>query len=211
MEEIYQIYANMQTSAEEIYTMAQPTAILANLSGEDASTAADQIQAVINQFDMTADDAMHIADVYDKVSASIAVDYSKGIEGMAAAVENVGNVAYQAGLSFEQLSSIIAKTMEQTRQDGSSLGNSMKTILTRLSKASTMSDEVSNEDLSNASKALNEIGIKVYETSGEFREFDTIMSELAEKWDTLTDAQQANISYQIAATRQVCLYVQKCA
>jgi TP901 family phage tail tape measure protein len=201
----------MQTSAEEIYTMAQPTAILSNLSGEDAATAADQIQAVINQFDLLEEDSMHIADVYDKISSNIKMDYSKGIEGIAEGVETVGNVANQAGLSFEQLSSIIATTMEQTRQAGSQIGNGVKTILTRISKASTMSDEVDNETLSNASKVLHDIGVEVYETTGEYREFDTIMTELAEKWDTLTDAQQANISYQVAATRQVCLYVQKCA
>ncbi|MBR4570092.1 MAG: hypothetical protein IKO19_05430 [Candidatus Riflebacteria bacterium] len=44
---IYQIYANMKTSSEEIRETAMPTAILSNLSGVDASTAADQIQGVI--------------------------------------------------------------------------------------------------------------------------------------------------------------------
>jgi TP901 family phage tail tape measure protein len=117
-------------------------------------------------------------------------------------VEAVGNVANEAGLNFEQLSAIIAKTMEQTRQSGSQIGNGLKTIMVRLSKASNLSDEVDNETLSNASKALHEIGVEVYETTGEYREFDTIMTELAEKWDTLNDAQQANVSYQIAATRQ---------
>jgi DNA repair exonuclease SbcCD ATPase subunit len=97
MEDIYQIYANMQTSSEEIYTMAKPTAILANLTGEDASTAADQIQAVINQFDLLEEDSMHIADVYDKISSNIKMDYSKGVVGIAEGVETVGNVAKEAG------------------------------------------------------------------------------------------------------------------
>lgn len=122
---------------------------------------------------------------------------------MAEAVETAGQSAKTAGLSFEQLSAVVAKTMEQTRSEGSQIGNSLKTIFTRISKASKLAgDEVDNATLSNASKALNEIGIAVYETSGEYREFDTIMTELAEKWDGLTDAQQSNLSYQIAATRQ---------
>lgn len=74
--------------------------------------------------------------------------------------------------------------------------------MVRLSKASNLSDEVDNETLSKASAALHEIGIEVYKTSGEYREFDVIMSELAKKWDTLSDAEKSNISYQIAATRQ---------
>ena len=103
---IYQIYANMQTTTEEMMQTARPTAILANLSGVDASTAADQIQGVLNQFNLLAEESEHIVDVYDYISANIPVDYSKGIAGMADAVKNVGNVAYEAGLSFEQLGAI---------------------------------------------------------------------------------------------------------
>ena len=201
--QIYQIYANMQTSAEEIMETAKPTAILANLSGVDASTAADQIQGVLNQFELLADESMHIVDVYDYISANISVDYSKGIAGMSDAVKNVGNVAKEAGLSFEQLSAIIGKVMEKTRQDGASIGNALRTMMVRISKANKLAgDEVDNATVGNAAKALHKIGIEVYTTEGEFREFDTIMSELAEKWDDLSDAERENISFQIAATRQ---------
>ena len=201
--QIYQIYANMQTTTEEMMKTARPTAILTNLSGVDASTAADQIQGVLNQFNMLADESMHIVDVYDYISANIPVDYSKGIAGMADAVKNVGNVAAEAGLSFEQLGAIIGKVMAKTRQDGSSIGNALRTIMVRISKANKLAgDEVDNATVGNAAKALHKIGVEVYTTSGEFREFDVIMSELAQKWDDLSDAEQANISFQIAATRQ---------
>lgn len=201
---IYQIYANMQTTTEEMMQTARPTAILANLSGVDASTAADQIQGVLNQFNLLAEESEHIVDVYDYISANISVDYSKGIAGMADAVKNVGNVAYEAGLSFEQLGAIIGKVMAKTRQDGASIGNALRTIAVRISKANKLAgDEVDNATVGNAAKALHNIGIEVYTTSGEFRELDTIMTELAAKWDDLSDAEQANISFQIAATRQM--------
>ena len=107
------------------------------------------------------------------------------------------------------MAALSAKISERTRDDGSSIGNAIKTIIVRLSKVGKMpafADEVSNEELSNASKSLSEIGIQVYDAAGEFRELDTIIGELSAKWDTLSDAQQSNISYNIAATRQnVCL------
>lgn len=207
MSTIYQIYSNMNTSVKEMSTLAESTAVLSNLTGVDASTAADQIQGVVQQFEaLDSVDASHIVDVFDYISANISVDYSKGIQGIAEAVQNVGNVADQAGISFEQLSAIIAKTMEQTRQEGSQIANGLKTILVRISKASTMSDEVDNETLSKASAVLHDIGVEVYNVNGEYREFNTIMSELAEKWDDLTDAQQANISFQVAATRQTAVF-----
>ena len=73
--------------------------------------------------------------VYDKISANIKVDYSKGIQGMAEAVQQVGNFANQAGLSFEQLAAIVGRVMQQTRQEGVQIGTALKTIMTRISKA----------------------------------------------------------------------------
>lgn len=203
--QIYQIYANLQTTQEELEKTARPTAILANLSGVDAATAADQLQGVLNQFSLAADDAEHIVDVYDKISASIKVDYSKGIAGMADAVKNVGNFASEAGMSFEQLAAIVGRVMQQTRQEGGQIGVALKTIMTRISRANKLAEdgEVDNKTLSQASAALKRFAnIDVYTPAGEFREFDVIMTELAAKWDQLSDAEQKNISFAIAATRQ---------
>lgn len=199
---VAQIYANMQTSAEEIQRLSEPTLILSNLSGFDSSTIADDIQAVTQQFDILAEDSMHIADVYDYISRNIAVDYSKGLNAMAEGLQVAGSTAKQAGLSYEQTASIIAKAVEKTRLEGSQVGNGLKTIMTRLSKVGELSDEVDNETLSQASESLKKVGIEVYNLDGSYREFDVIMGELAGKWDDLTDAEKSNISFNIAATRQ---------
>ena len=200
--QVAQIYANMQTSAEEIQRLSEPTLILSNLSGFDSSTIADDIQAVTQQFDILAEDSMHIADVYDYISRNIAVDYSKGLNAMAEGLQVAGSTAKQAGLSYEQTASIIAKAVEKTRLEGSQVGNGLKTIMTRLSKVGELSEEVDNETLSQASESLKKVGIEVYNLDGSYREFDVIMGELAGKWDDLTDAEKSNISFNIAATRQ---------
>lgn len=199
---VAQIYANMQTSAEEIQKLSEPTLILSNLSGFDSSTIADDIQAVTQQFDMLAEDSMHIADVYDYISRNIAVDYSKGLNSMAEGLQVAGSTAKQAGLDFEQTASIIAKAVEKTRLEGSQVGNGLKTILTRTSKVGKLSDEVDNETLSQASESLKKIGIEVYNLDGTYRQFDVIMTELANKWADLSDAEKSNISFSLAATRQ---------
>lgn len=86
--------------------------------------------------------------------------------------------------------------------EGSSIGNGLKTIFTRTSKVGELSDEVDNETLSKASESLHQIGVEVYNLDGSYRKFDTIMQELSSKWNDLTDAERANLSYNIAATRQ---------
>lgn len=210
--DIDKIYANMNTTASEIQQTARPTAILSNLSGVDASTAADQVQGILQQFHMledgsttAADASMHIVDVLDKVSGSVGIDYAKGIKIISDAVQASGQVAYDAGMSYEQLAAITAKVSERTREDGSSIGNALKTIITRTTKVGKMpqyADEVDNAALSNASASLHAIGVDVYNPDGSDRGIITVMSELKDKWDDLTDAQQAKISYDVAATRQ---------
>lgn len=210
--DIYKIYANMNTTASEIQQTARPTAILSNLSGVDASTAADQVQGILQQFHMledgsttAADASMHIVDVLDKVSGSVGIDYAKGIKIISDAVQASGQVAYDAGMSYEQLAAITAKVSERTREDGSSIGNALKTIITRTTKVGKMpqyADEVDNATLSNASASLHAIGVDVYNPDGSDRGIITVMSELKDKWDDLTDAQQAKIAFDVAATRQ---------
>lgn len=209
--DIYKIYANMNTTASEIQQTAKPTAILSNLSGVDASTAADQVQGILQQFHMledgsttAADASMHIVDVLDKVSGSVGIDYAKGIKIISDAVQASGQVAYDAGMSYEQLAAITAKVSERTREDGSSIGNALKTIITRTTKVGKMpqyADEVDNATLSNASASLHAIGVDVYNPDGSDRGIITVMSELKDKWDDLTDAQQAKIAFDVAATR----------
>lgn len=209
--DIYKIYANMNTTASEIQQTARPTAILSNLSGVDASTAADQVQGILQQFHMledgsttAADASMHIVDVLDKVSGSVGIDYAKGIKIISDAVQASGQVAYDAGMSYEQLAAITAKVSERTREDGSSIGNALKTIITRTTKVGKMpqyANEVDNATLSNASASLHAIGVDVYNPDGSDRGIITVMSELKDKWDDLTDAQQAKIAFDVAATR----------
>lgn len=210
--DIYQIYANMNTTSEEIQETAKPTAILSNLSSVDASTAADQVQGILQQFHMledgsttAADASMHVVDVLDKISGAVGMDYAKGIKVMTDAVQASGQVAFDAGMSYEQLAAISAKVAERTREDGSSIGNALKTIITRTTKVGKMpqyADEVDNATLSNASESLHSVGIDVYNPDGSDRGIITVLSELKAKWDDLSDAQQAKIAFDVAATRQ---------
>lgn len=205
---ISQIYANMTTTSEDILKVGRPTAILANLTGVSTEQASNQIQSVLQQFDLLEDDAMHIVDVYDKISASIKMDYAKGVNAISSAVSVAGQVAHDAGLSFEELSASVAKIVETARVEGAQAGNALKTMITRISKASKLSgaDDVDNDTISKAAAALNQVGVKVYEANGSFRNLRDILTDLTEVWDSLTDAQRSNIAFEVAATRQTNMF-----
>ena len=186
------IYANLQTSSEEVMQSVKPTLLLANATGVDASSASDQIQGILEQFDIGTDQAEHVVDVLENVSSNLKEDFGKAINNVTEGISAVGQTAADAGFTFEQLAAMIGKVSEKTRDSGSEIGNSLKTMLTRISKASSLTDEVDNETISKAAKSLHEVGVEVYEQDGTFRNFLTILSELKEKWNDLSDSQQAD-------------------
>lgn len=145
---VMEIYANMSTTTADMQAQAKSTLMLANVTGEDSGTAADQIQSVMQQFNMDSSQTEHIVDAYEKISQSLQLNFTTGIEGMAAAVKNVGAVANDAGMSFEELAAVVGKVQERTREDGSSIGNSLKT-----NKIVSMYRNMHNVYMSKTSKA----------------------------------------------------------
>ena len=54
----------------------------------------------------------------------------KAINNVTEGVSAVGQTAADAGFTFEQLAAMIGKVSEKTRDSGSEIGNSLKTMLT---------------------------------------------------------------------------------
>lgn len=71
------IYANLKTSSEEVMQSVKPTLLLANATGVDASSASDQIQGILEQFDIGTDQAEHVVDVLENVSSNLKEDFGK--------------------------------------------------------------------------------------------------------------------------------------
>ena len=57
------------------------------------------------------------------------------------------------------------------------------------------------EALNDIEKVLHKIGISMRDTSAEFRNFDDVLAEIAEKWATLSDVERNAISTAFAGTR----------
>ena len=96
---------------------------------------------------------------------------------------------------------MLGLVIEKTGLSGETIGTAYRTILTRITKASKI-EGTSDEDISKAETALNAVGVQVRSTAGEFRDMTDIMKDLGKVWNNLNDVQQANISYEIAGTRQ---------
>lgn len=82
--------------------------------------------------------------------------------------------------------------------EGGAIGNAYKTVMARTSRAKNADEGVSAADRSKAAEALSNIGVEVYDANGAYQDFGTTLDQVADVWDTLTDAQKANVSEQMA-------------
>ena len=66
------IYANENESVSSMLNKAQLTVLLSAASGMSSSSSADAIQGILNQFNLSEDQEMHVADTIEKLSSEIA-------------------------------------------------------------------------------------------------------------------------------------------
>lgn len=204
--EAVKLYANANETAQSILAKAQPAIMLSNVTDLTPEDSAKALQAVQNQFDLTEDDLMHISDVIETVSQNMSYDFSSGISEIVEGIETAGSTAESAGYDIERFSSLLGVLIQNTGLSGSTLANSLRTMMSRVSKASTSAlagGEVTEDDLSNAETALRRVGIEVRSDIDSFKDFDDVMGELYNKVDTLSDVDLANIGYEVAGVRNV--------
>jgi len=195
------LYANAKENADSILRKSQPAIMISNVTGMTGEESAKMLQSIMNQFNLTQDDLMEIADTIEMVSQNMAYDFASGIDEIAAGIEQSGSVAREAGLDLQEYVSMLGLVIEKTGQSGSTIGNAYKTIFQRITKASATQGTL-EEDISAAEKSLRAVGIEVRDTADEFRDLTDIMSDLGKVWDSLSSVEQSNISYNIAGVRQ---------
>lgn len=196
------LYANAKETDDSILAKAQPAIMLSNVTGFSGEQSAKYLQTIMNQFDMTQDDLMNISDIIQGVSQSMAHDFSDGIVQVNEGISTSGEVARAAGMDLAEYASMIGLLVEKTGLAGSQLGNSLKTIITRTTKAGEILG-IDEGEISAAETSLRSIGVEVRKTDGEFNEFNDTMSELAKQWDNLSDVEKSNIAFNLAGTRQI--------
>ena len=203
--DVVKTYANAQENAESIIEKSKPTIMMSNVTGIDTSQTVDILQGVMEQFDLAENQLMHISDVMQTVSMSMPYDFANGVKELSEGIQASGSVAKDAGYDLENYTALLGTLIAKTRQSGGELGRSLRTMFVRTTKASTTAlanGEVTEEDLSNAEKALRRVGIEVRSDIDTFKNFDEIMGELYQKIDSLSDVDLSNIAYEVASTRQ---------
>ena len=76
----------------------------------------------------------------------------------------------------------------------STIGNSVKTILSRMSNVKAGLSDFEGEALNDVEKTLNRVGIALRDNQGNWYDFYDVLDEVASRWDSFSDIQQSQIT-----------------
>lgn len=198
--------ANMATkfyqqgkSTTQVMQLTKAAAKAATIAGIDGSRSIDLLTNAMNGFQMASSKAMEVSDKFASLAASAATDY----EELATALSKVAAQANLAGMSMDFTLGMLTKGIEVTREAPETIGTALKTVISRMRELTdygkTLEDNV---DVNRVEKALGNIGVELRDESGQFRDLETVLTEVGTKWDTLNKNQQANVAVALAGTRQ---------
>ena len=192
------IYYQQGLSDKEVAARTETTIKMANVSGQTAEKVSDQMTAIWNNFAKGSDNLEYYADVITALGAATASSSAE----IATGLSKFASIADTVGLSYENATAALATITATTRQSADTVGTGLRTIFSRLSSLSlgeTLEDGV---NLTKYSKALDTVGVKVLDASGQLRSMDAILDDLGEQWGNLTNAQQTALAQTVGGVRQ---------
>ena len=199
--EVSQIYYQQGLGTAEVMAATTETLKMARIAGMDYKEAADAMTVAIRAFKMEMTDAAHVTDVYSKVAAITASDSNE----LATAMSKTASSAENVGSNFENTTAMLAVMIETTRESAQNLGSALKSIISRYGEMKvglTVDSEGEEIDYNKVDTALKSVGISIKDAQGQFRDFDDVIFELSEKWDTLDKNTQRYIATIMAGNRQ---------
>ena len=173
-------------SASEVTKRLNDSLILARLSGISAADAVGSLTAAVNGFSKS---GLNTSEILNKVSAAankFAVSERDLFEGF----KRSASVAQQAGVSLDELGGIITAVQQKTARGGAVIGNSLKTIFTRIGKEESVS-------------LLRDLGVEITNVQGNLLPATQVIQNLAKSFDTLSESQQRQVAFKIGGGFQI--------
>lgn len=199
--EVSQLFYQQGLGTADVMELTTETLKMARIAGMGYAEAADAMTVAIRGFKLEMSDAQHITDVYSEVAAISASDTQE----LATAMSKTASSAASVGMSFENTTAMIATMVEATRESATNIGSAMKSIISRMSEMKAGLSQDENGEFLDASKvetALKSVGVALRDSQGQFRDLDTVIIELGERWSSLDSATKRYLGTIIAGNRQ---------
>ena len=199
---VSQLYYQQGLGQSDVMALTEQTLKMARISGLDYAQATDYMTNAVRSFKMEMTDAQTVVDTYSAVAAKSATSVSE----LATAMSKTASSAQSVGADIQTTTAMMAVMIEATRESPENIGSAMKSIISRygeLKENITGMDEEGEEySLNKVDKALQSVGISIHDANGEFRDFDDVIMELADSWDTIDKNTQRYIATVMAGNRQ---------
>ena len=179
-------FSRQGLSVEETLKRTNDALILSRLTGLKAADSVKGLTATMNSF---AQAGLSTAEVINKLAA-VDVQFAVSSEDLINALSRAGSVAQDAGLNFDELIAAVTSAQQTTARGGAVIGNSFKTIFTRIQRSDTLD-------------RLQELGIAVRNVQGETLPAMMILQQLAKSYDGLTDATKSAVAEQVGGVFQI--------
>jgi len=179
-------FSRQGLGVEETLKRTRDALILTRLSGLDVVASTQALTATINSFNKVALDSTEIVNKLATVDAAFAV--SSG--DLAEAISRVGSSADSVGVNLDQLVALVTSVQQTTARGGAVIGNSLKTIFTRLERTEVLDQ-------------LEALGIQARNLDGSFKPAIDTLSQLATTFDGLSDSQRANVAELVGGVFQI--------
>jgi TP901 family phage tail tape measure protein len=184
--EAAQEFSRQGLGVEETLKRTNEALILSRLSGLGAAKSVEALTAAVNSYAAQAVTATEIVNKFANVDASFAVSS----KDLAEALGRVGSSAAQAGISLDELIAIVTTAQQTTARGGSVIGNSFKTIFTRLQRGKVI-------------ELLEGLGVETTNAQGQIKSAIELLKDLANVYDQLGTLEQASIAEQVGGVFQI--------
>ena len=179
-------FSRQGLSMEETLRRTNDALILTRLTGIDAAAAVSGLTAAVNGF---ADAGLTTTSIINKLAA-VDVKFAVSADDLINALARSGAVAQDAGVSFDQLVGAVTSAQQITARGGAVIGNSFKTIFTRIQRSSTLD-------------RLEELGVAVRDIRGNTLPALTVLTSLSKTYDTLGSSTKAAVAEQVGGVFQI--------
>jgi TP901 family phage tail tape measure protein len=180
------VFKQAGDTIEESQERARVAILATQISTLSAAQATEVFIAAARQFGDVGQDSAAVLDKLAKTEDIAAVNAADVAEAFRAG----GNAFAEFTGSIDDSIGLIAALREQTRKSGREVGTFFKTLQTRIFAAG------------DARSAIEALGVTVENLDGSLRPTLDVLNDLKERFDGLTQAQQANAAKSIAGIRQ---------
>lgn len=194
------IYYQQGLADEDVEARTDVTLKAANVTGQSTAEVSEQLTAVWNGYKVSTEEAELYVDKLAAVAATTASD----LEELSTGMSKVASAANAMGVDVDQLNGMLSTIISVTRQAPESAGTALKTIFARMGDLELNGEDEFGVSLGKVSGALDSVGVKILDTTGNLRDMGKVIEEVGNKWNTgvWTNAEKQAIAIELAGKRQ---------